>query len=235
MSGVQTNQTRKSYTNVDMGRAYRDTRERVMALIRELPDGALETMVPACPAWSVRDVVAHLAANAEDIVAGGTRTRPPTDEETAAQIERMRDRGVPRLLADWEAAAASFEDGLTSALRLPVIDITSHEHDIRSAVSRPGARDSEAVRVCSQMLLMSLRPPVPMRVVVEDDEFRAGPEAEPGQERELVLTTSRFETLRWRMGRRSAAQLAAMRWSGDPAAVLDHIMIFGPADADVIE
>ena len=50
-----------------------------------------------------------------------------------------------------------------------------------------------------------------------------------------VLHTSRFEALRWRTGRRSRAQLAAMDWSDDPAPVLDHLYLFGPADADVVE
>jgi len=37
------------------------------------------------------------------------------------------------------------------------------------------------------------------------------------------------------MGRRSRSQLTALDWSGDPSAVLDHLVVFGPATADVIE
>lgn len=62
-------------------------------------------------------------------------------------------------------------------------------------------------------LLAGLRPPVPLRVVVEDAQFRLG----AGSGTKLRLTTSRFEAFRWRMGRRSRAQLAALDWSGDPA------------------
>lgn len=39
----------------------------------------------------------------------------------------------------------------------------------------------------------------------------------------------------WRMGRRSRDQLAALDGSGDPALVLDQLVIFGPARADIIE
>jgi hypothetical protein len=70
-----------------------------------------------------------------------------------------------------------------------------------------------------------------MRVTVEDAEFRVG----AGDGPELGLTTRRFEALRWRMGRRSRAQMAAFDWSGDPAPVLDHLAIFGPAASDLIE
>jgi hypothetical protein len=29
--------------------------------------------------------------------------------------------------------------------------------------------------------------------------------------------------------------MAAMQWSGDPAAVLDHLYLFGPAPQDIVE
>lgn len=210
-----------------------------MALVRELPDDELSTPVPACPGWSVRDVVAHLTANFEDMSVESV-SRPPTDEETAAQIARMRGRSVPQMLADWQIAAVPFEEKASaSRMRMPLIDLTTHEHDIRGALCRPADRDSDAVRICSQFLLENMRSPVPMRVVVEDAEFRVGPRAQAAgveaRAAELVLTTNRFEALRWRMGRRSRAQLAAMRWSGDPAPVLGQLMVFGPATADVIE
>jgi hypothetical protein len=37
------------------------------------------------------------------------------------------------------------------------------------------------------------------------------------------------------MGRRSRGQLAALDWSGDPSPVLDHLVVFGPAMADIAE
>jgi hypothetical protein len=68
-------------------------------------------------------------------------------------------------------------------------------------------------------------------VTVEDTQFRAGPDGEPV----LELTTTWYEAFRWRMGRRSRSQLAALDWSGDPSPVLDHLVVFGPAPTDVIE
>jgi hypothetical protein len=71
-------------------------------------------------------------------------------------------------------------------------------------------------------------------VTVEDTQYRSGPD-ERAEIPELLLSTSRFEALRWRTGRRSRAQLAAMDWSGDSTPVLDHLYLFGPAEADLIE
>ena len=42
----------------------------MVSLMSSLGDAALGAEAPACPAWSVRDVVAHLTAVAEDAVAG---------------------------------------------------------------------------------------------------------------------------------------------------------------------
>jgi hypothetical protein len=70
-----------------------------------------------------------------------------------------------------------------------------------------------------------------VRVTVGDARFQAGPEGEPV----LELITTWYEAFRWRMGRRSRGQLAALDWSGDPEPVLDHLVVFGPATVDIIE
>jgi uncharacterized protein (TIGR03083 family) len=214
---------------------YQETRERIVGLVKGL-DGAglngagLNTAVAACPGWSVRDVVAHVVGVAEDWVSGRL-TGAPTDDDTAAQIARFGDHDLAGVLAAWTQAAAALDDMARSGVKPPLGDITSHEHDIRAAVGRPGARDSEAVWHSSDQLLTNLRTPVPLLVTVEDGQYLSG----PGDGAELRLRTTRFEGLRWRTGRRSRAQLAAMNWSGDPAPVLDHLFLFGPADADVDE
>jgi hypothetical protein len=136
------------------------------------------------------------------------------------------------VIAAWTDAAAHLNHlAETRGLELPVGDVTSHEHDVRAALGRPGARDSAAVHYSSDRLLTNLRAPVPLRVTVEDAEYRSGPEGDA----EIGLRTTRFEALRWRTGRRSRAQLAAMDWSADPAPVLDHLYMFGPADIDIDE
>ena len=79
------------------------------------------------------------------------------------------------------------------------------------------------------MLLDWLSPSVPVRIGIEDGEYGAGDDAG------LALSTTRYEAFRWRMGRRSRAQLAAMDWSADPTPVLGELTVFGPSPADIIE
>ena len=64
-----------------IARLYHDTRERILAVVG--PDD-WSTAVPACPGWSVRDVVAHVTAVADDWV-----SRAPV-----ASTERCRDGGT---------------------------------------------------------------------------------------------------------------------------------------------
>jgi uncharacterized protein (TIGR03083 family) len=215
----------------DLAGLYRETRERLTALVSGLGDEELATPVPACPAWSVRGVLSHLVAIPQDALAGRLRGIP-SEEFTAAQVARLADYDLAGLLALWQENAPQFERNIAAAGVWPaVIDAASHEQDIRGALRQPGARDNEAIRRCAGKLLGWLEPPVPLRVTVEDAEYRAGPD----DGAELGLTTTRFEAFRWRMGRRSRAQLAALDWSGDAAPVLGHLTVFGPAARDIVE
>ena len=187
-------------------RHYQETRERIVALVAVLDDAEWSTSVVACPHWSVRDVVAHLAAVAEDWVRGSL-AGPPTDEQTAAQVARYRDHDVAEILAAWTDAAAQLDRlAESTGLEPPLGDVTSHEHDIRGAIDRPGARDSAAVWHSSDQLLTNLRAPVPLVITVEDASYESGPDGRD----EIRLRTTRFEALRWRTGRRSPAQLLSL-------------------------
>jgi uncharacterized protein (TIGR03083 family) len=215
----------------DLARMYRETRQRLTALVAGLDEVELGAPVPACPGWSVADVIGHLAAIPEDALAGRL-PGPPSEEETAAQVDRFRGRPMGQTLAGWTELAPRFEEVVAAFKVWPaVIDVASHEQDIRGAVGRPGARETEVIREMSGWLLARLSPPVRLCVTVEDTQIQVGPDGAPV----LGLTTTWYEAFRWRMGRRSRDQLAALDWSGDPAPVLDHLVVFGPARADIIE
>ncbi|HET7013660.1 MAG TPA: maleylpyruvate isomerase family mycothiol-dependent enzyme [Streptosporangiaceae bacterium] len=217
--------------SMGLAELYRDTRERLCALVSGLDDSAHATAVPACPGWAVRDVIAHLTAIVEDAIAGRL-AGIPDEEFTAGQIARMADVPVAAMLDRWAAGAPQFEDTIQAFEVWPaVIDVATHEQDIRGAVGAPGARDCAAIKRCTPMLLDWLAPPVPMRIGTEDGDQVVG----TGDQAQLVLSTSRFEAFRWRMGRRSSAQLAAMNWSADPALVLGELTIFGPSPTDIVE
>jgi len=214
-----------------LSQLYGDSRGRLLTLVSGLDEPGLATPVPACPGWRVRDVVAHLTAVGEDALEGRL-TGPPTEEQSAAQVARFAGRPFPEVLARWDELAPRFAAAIDGFEVWPaVLDVATHEQDIRGALGAPGARDTEVVCLGSDRLLTWLQPPAPLRVVVEDRAYDLGPEGDAA----IVLRTDRFEAFRWRLGRRSRRQLADLDWTGDPSPVLDHLVVFGPAATDIDE
>lgn len=212
-------------------RIYQDTEERIRGLMSGPEDPSWAVEVPACPGWTVRHVVAHLTGVAEDW-ADRTVAGAPTDEQTAEHVARFANRDTTALLQAWtDATTRLHRMAATDGVSPPLGDITCHEHDIRGALDRTGARNSAAVWHTSEQLIQMLQPSRPLRITVEDGEYRCGP-ADGAQ---IGLTTTRFEVLRWRTGRRSRAQVAAMDWAGDPAPIIDELHLFGPTPVDLVE
>lgn len=142
--------------------AYVELRDRLLGLLGELEESDGDRPVPACPDWTVRQVVAHLVGVPEDILAG--RLEGVASEAwTQAQV----DRHAGRTLAELRTTAAELAPAFDPVLELVpapmnsqlVMDAVTHEHDLREAVGRPGAQDSSAVDVACAWLLQSFRMP----------------------------------------------------------------------------
>lgn len=226
-----------------LGQDYRRCRERLTALLAEEPDtlaghgpvGAWHAPVPACPGWTVHDVVGHLVGTIEDAMAGRI-TGPPGEDVTAAQVARHATDPGPELLARWGELAPPFEDVVTGGEIWPaVFDVLSHEHDVRHALDRPAGRDDDLVVRAAVALVEAL--PLPWTLELE----LAGPGgAPPGTAPRRVvrsapadgptyrLRTSAFEVLRLRLGRRSRAEVRALAWDPIPPPDLTPLFVFGP-------
>ena len=130
--------------------AYIELRERVVALVRSLPEDRGDVVIPACPDWTARQLVAHLVGVPEDIITGnmdGVTTRVWTD----AQVARHDGKSLQDLADSYEATGQVFDD-LLPMIAEPVnsqmvMDAVTHEHDLREALGEQGARDSAAVEV----------------------------------------------------------------------------------------
>jgi uncharacterized protein (TIGR03083 family) len=218
---------------VDLGSVYRASRERLTEVIAAIPT-ADAVPVPACPGWSVHDVLSHLVAVIEDVFAGRL-TGPPGDEATAEQVARRKGRPTRAVLEEWSGLSAQMEDLLTRVSIWPAaLDVLSHEHDVRGAVGAAGARELPIITLAAFQLLDWLEPPVELTVHLGGQTFRHRPDGDDGDP-QLALNTTPFEAFRFRLGRRSRRQLAAMAWSGDPEPILDCLSVFGPSRLDIIE
>ena len=196
--------------------AYRALRERVSALVTAAEADTIAGISPACPEWRVHDVLAHLVGVTDDVV-HGRLDGVATDAWTAKQVDARRDVPVAAMLAEWATYGPPFEERMAA---LPaeiagqaVFDAVTHEHDIRHALRRPGARDSDAIAVAWTWIIgaragygseQALR----FETEAGTDMFGAG---------EVVATVRapRFELLRAISGRRSVSEIDAYDW--DPA------------------
>ena len=139
--------------------AYSELRIRVADLMRNITSEQALTVVPHCPQWTVKDCFAHMIGVPEDVIKG-QMDGVATDAWTDRQVQRHKQDSVAELLAIWETNAPVFGKILPN-IPQPVLsqfmfDQTTHEHDIRAALNKPGARESTAVAVAEGFLRNSL-------------------------------------------------------------------------------
>lgn len=200
----------------EVAAAYRGCRERIIELVGDLDDERARTPVPACPGWTVHDVVSHLAGNLADAVAGRLEGAG-TDERTAEQVAGRKDVPLSEVIREWNEHAAVVEplmDGAGEIAVNGVADIASHEHDIRAALGLPGARETDAVHMglafgAGRLVASAAERGVRLRVRTYGG-WETGP-----VDADVVLTGDPFELLRAITGRRSVEQLRALEWKGD--------------------
>jgi uncharacterized protein (TIGR03083 family) len=205
--------------SIDVGVLYGACRERVEAMVRGLDPAAAARPVPACPGWSVHDVVAHLAGTVSDVVAGRLDGLG-TEAWTAAQVEARRTTPVADLVAEWDEGAPQFEEGLRliggAMALLAVADVWNHEQDLHSVLGVEGGRDPAAELAAidgyldRRGLAFAAAGLAPLRCVAGSHEAVSG-EGTPG----ATVSAAPFELARAVAGRRTAEQLAAYQWDGD--------------------
>jgi uncharacterized protein (TIGR03083 family) len=184
----------------DWGTLYRDHVDAVAALARSLSDDELATTVPASPAWTVRDVLGHLAGVADDSLTGRT-DGAPGPEWTGRQVAERAALPVSDVVAELESHVDAMAAAADGAERPAMVwDIATHHADLHEALGRP--------RLPERLWLP----------VAEAVRPRAGALAEAAPP---------YEVFRAVFSRRSRDQLRA--W-GSPMSddELDAVCIFGP-------
>jgi uncharacterized protein (TIGR03083 family) len=241
----QTGRAPRMLPSSDSAAAYRLVHKRVDDLLRGRPEVA-ELRVPACPGWTIRHTVAHLAGVAADIVSLNMEGKG-TEDWTGAQVDRLGGKCVDELLDLWGQTI----DPVTELLGLApegsgcqlVFDTLTHEHDIRGALSEPGSRTGDlAFEVALAFMTSSYDQMARQRglpaVLVTTPSVGTVQIGDPGiATDQLALRISDFEYLRAFGGRRSIRQLEALPWQGDPTNLLPACRndAVQPPDDDLIE
>lgn len=210
----------------DCAAAYGALRRRITAVVEDLDEGDLQRPVPACPAWSVADLVGHLVGAARD-VSRLDLEGVASDAWTDAQVQRARGRPVAELLAEWAVDGPATEDLLRGAPAGPasqlVFDTCTHEQDLYGALGRVGDRDHEQLPIALAFVVDALDGIVrgaglaATELVTPQDRWLLG-EGPIG----VRLEGSRFDLLRALGGRRTRDELDALVTAGsfEPFEVL---------------
>ncbi len=187
----------------DWGQLYRDHVTALGALADDLTDAQRAATVPATPAWTVHDLLAHLAGGAADVVTG-RMDDAPGPEWTARHVgERAQlpvDELVHELQTNADAVAHSTVDNPRPAI---VWDIAVHHADLHEALGLGRLPDHLWTPVVDAV--------APQRVP------------------DLIGTVEPYELFRALFSRRSRAQLRAAGLGDDAVAAVG---IFGPRDDD---
>jgi uncharacterized protein (TIGR03083 family) len=243
----------------DLAAAYHDARVAMTTLAREAADKTRDTRVPACPDWTVHDLVAHVTSIASDLSTG---LFPPDlnpilfwDEDMAVRREafvdqalaKRRDLPLDEILTEWESAATRLEGMIRGEEPFPehspplaewivVTDIGVHLQDLQGALGTSTYRDALASGLSLRSYVEAMRfraaaeHTPPFRIRAGSREWVIG-EGEPI----ATLTGDPFELGRAASGRRSPDQIRAYDWDGNPEPFIPLFYPYGPRTDALVE
>jgi len=215
--------------------AYVDSRTRIVEMVHHIGASKWELPSPLTPGWRNRDLLGHLAGAVRDLKAGRFPT-PDMSEWTAAQVAATKDEPLIELADEW--ASSGIEAMIDKNLAQMVLDVITHEFDIRYGLNIPGNASSEGVKLSARWVRGMFRGEHPVIMVI-DGERHEWPGTYEGTSLEPIeVHTTSFQLLRAVTGRRSWNQIVAMGWTGPLDVIRNQLFgsgFFAPQPFDVLE
>jgi uncharacterized protein (TIGR03083 family) len=201
---------------VTSARLYAATRQRVSTAVRDLHPTDLNRQVPACPEWTVHNLVSHLAGVATDFAAGNL-DGAPLPPWTAVQVDVRHTLPIDAVLEEWERSGPALEQVILSGTSdhplvcNPWADAGTHEADLHGllGIGRP---PRELWMTALDWALPDPRPsddvPGMLSIVTPDGTYSVGSGSPVAEVR-----TSSYELFRAVFGRRGFDQIRSWTWS----------------------
>lgn len=193
------------------------------------------TVVPACPEWTLRDLIGHQVGELEDAHLGNLDDLGQS-HWTAAQVARYAHYDLAGVKQAWDDLISDCGESFPEIAAATLPDYSIHMFDVRGAVGNTDGRESELVHTGFERFtgfvdgaFRAANVPA-LRIITGDTNVVLGDGDAQGE-----LETTPFEFTRFVTGRRSLAQMRAMDWSTDPTPWLDHISFMAPRETDLIE
>lgn len=234
---------------------YMTQQEALTSLVLAYPDRS-RGRVPACPAWTVTDLLAHVVGLSLDAATGMLPVIDPLeqwrddnvvqkrDRMTADQIGRVAGKSIGELVDLWRETTPVLAAMLSGAIPFPdpapfglaailVTDLVIHDQDARGALRVHNAPDGPPSSLALATYFFGVdyrirQLVLPALGVRYADRTRILGTGEPA----ATVSAPRFELLRAFGGRRSRKQILAFDWEGDPNPYLALVPAYGErADA----
>jgi uncharacterized protein (TIGR03083 family) len=213
---------------VDAIEEWSRAQQRVIGLVEDLPPERAGVRVPACPDWTVRDLLAHMVGLGADVVAGD---EPDDHNETwtGRQVQARRDHDVTALVAEWRDVAEPLRAHMRENGPRALGDVIIHEQDLRGALGVPGSQDTPGLHAIRDRFVPRFGARVadlpPIALVGE--RWTWASQGSP-DDAAVVLRAPDFDLARALVTRRSAAQLRGWTVRGDVTPFLDAFAMLGP-------
>jgi uncharacterized protein (TIGR03083 family) len=212
---------------VDAIEEWTQAQRRVIELVSDLSPEQAELRVPACPDWTVRDLLSHIVGLGADVVAGDE----PDDHNEAwtnRQVVARRDHDVAKLVAEWQGLTEPMRAYMRDHGPRPLGDVIIHEQDLRGALGVPGAHDTPGLHAIRDRFVPRLGGRVadlpPLALVGDHWSWASSGAADDA---ETVLRAPDFDLARALVTRRSADQLRSWTVRGDVQPYLDAFAMLG--------
>ncbi len=203
---------------------------RVWSLVDDLDPERAGRTVPACPDWTVRDLVAHMVGLVADVLDDHEPGDHP-EEWTRAQVDQRSARSLPQLREEWLRMSRDLVDWMYANNTRPLGDVVIHEQDLRGALEEPGAQVTPGMHALRDRMADGFREAVddagldPIALVGDKWTFATGGDVGSAP---VAVRAHDFDLIRALMTRRSEAQLRKWTERGDIAPYLPCFEALGP-------
>lgn len=234
----------------DVIEIYDQTRRELCDFLRSLPEEQLQTELPACPGWSIKDVVAHMTGVIADSAGGeipegflnawsDEEARARLNEWTDEQVRSRRSRSFDEICEEWEEATGKLTAMIKGESEIPdgappfpdrivITDLAAHTQDIYGALNLDKDRESLPIKLGLSGYIVGLdirlktlgRPS--LQIDAGERQWTVG-----DGEAQATIKGTRYELFRALSGRRSVDQIREMAWQGDPEPYVDLFFPYG--------
>ncbi len=207
--------------------SYRAVRNELINALASVDDRTATMIVPACPQWTVKDVVAHVCGLNAELLADVPGPLG-SDEATTRQVRDRASADLKQVIDEWQSMANAIDARLSAddaKARAFLADLVVHVYDLAEVLDQPTLEAANATPAAAHRYVPLLQQQVAdqlgVALTVELADGTTWAPAELGHPK-VTLRTSPHAFLRGVTGRLRREEVEAFDWSADPAELLDR-------------